>query len=57
VLPCAGFSNYTTLTHSSRQEYLPESIIDFVRTGVRKVFAFEKYLRASAVFRQTLGMK
>src|SRR5665648_1921 len=41
VLPRTSFGDDTFFTHAFRQQSLPQSVIDFVGTAVRKVLAFE----------------
>ena len=49
VLPGAGFGNDAPLAHPLRQQTLSQSVVDFVRAGVRQILAFEVNLRPAAV--------
>ena len=40
VLPCAGLRNDALFSHSARQQCLACGIIDLMRAGVEKIFAF-----------------
>jgi hypothetical protein len=47
VLTCTGFSNDAGFTHPSCQKRLTYRMVNFVRTGMIKVFTFEIDLRAT----------
>ena len=52
VLPRARLRDDPLLAHPPRQQALPEHVVDFVRAGVREVFAFEIDARAATRFGQ-----
>ena len=41
VLTCTGFCDYTSFTHFFRQKSLTEYVVNFMRTGVVQIFAFQ----------------
>src|SRR6202022_2084219 len=53
VLTRAGFSDDAGLAHFHREKTLADGVIDFVRAGVEKIFAFEIAARAAKIFRET----
>ena len=55
VLSGAGFGDDARLVHPYGEEALADSVVDFVRAGVEKVFALEVNARAVEMFGQALG--
>ena len=54
VLSCTGLGNDAPLAHASRQQRLPERVVDLVRAGVTEVFALQVDLRAAELGGQML---
>jgi len=57
VLARAGFGYDAAFAHSAREQCLAHRIVDLVRTGVGKIFAFQVDLRSARVPGQPLRMK
>ena len=57
MLPSAGLSNDAFLAHALREQNLTEGVVDFVRAGMEKIFAFQVNLRSANVCRQSLRVK
>ena len=55
MLASSRFRNDTVLSHPHRQQSLAERVIDFVRTGMIQVFAFEPDLGAATVLGKAAG--
>ena len=53
MLASACFSNDASFSDALGEQCLTEHIVDFVRTGVVEVFAFEKNARSPAVLRKS----
>ena len=53
VLPRAGLGNDARLAHFYRQQPLPDSVVDFVRAGVKQIFALQINPWPAQLFRQT----
>ncbi len=47
VLACAGFRDDARFAHSDGKNTLTDSVIDFVRAGMEKIFALEVNARAA----------
>ena len=56
VLAGAGLGDDAALAHRARDQRLADGVVDLVRAGVVEVFALEKDLRATDLFRQALGV-
>jgi len=57
VLASAGFGNDAALAHATRQQNLPECIVNFVSAGVQQIFPFQIHARAVRMFGQPLRKK
>jgi len=57
VLTCACLGNDALFLHAARQQSLAQGIVDFVRAGMEKIFAFQVNLRSANVCRQSLRVK
>ena len=57
MLARAGLRNHAMLAHPAGQQRLAQGVIDLVRAGVQKVFAFEVNLRATGMGSQPLRFK
>src|SRR5882762_11414753 len=55
VLACACFRDDARLFHLQGEDALADGVVDFVRAGVEKVFAFEIDARAAEMFCETFG--
>src|SRR6056297_263773 len=56
VLSCAGFCNYSFLSHTLSQKGLPDCVVYFMGACVVEVFAFQVYLGASGFFGEAFGI-
>src|SRR5690606_26555692 len=56
MLPGACFCNDAGFAQPTREEYLPDAVIDLVRTGMVEVFALKPYLCTAQLFRPALGV-
>ena len=54
MLPRAGFGNHFFLAQFFCQQHFADAVVDFVRTGVVQIFAFQINFRAA--FRQGARM-
>ena len=54
MLTCPGLSDDAALFHALGQQDLTQSVIDFVRAGMQKIFALEIDAPAAAMLSQTL---
>ena len=50
VLACAGFRDDARLAHLQGEQALADGVVDFVRTGVKQIFALEINARACEFF-------
>src|SRR5689334_11337342 len=57
VLARAGFRDDALLVHATRQQHLADRVVDFVRAGVKQIFAFQVDGCAAAVISQTRRVK
>ena len=57
VLARSSFGDDATFPHTFRQQSLPEAVIDFVRPGVKKIFAFKIDFCAAEFVGEPAGKK
>jgi hypothetical protein len=57
MLAGAGFGDDALLVHTTREQHLPDRIVDFVCACVKQILALEIDGCASTVFSQTGGVK
>jgi hypothetical protein len=55
VLSGAGLRDDAALAHAPRQEDLSDGVVNFVRTGMKQIFALQIDARSAAFFSQSLG--
>ena len=51
MLAGAGFRDHAALVHATRQQSLPNGIVNFVGTGVIQIFPFQENLRTAQLIR------
>ena len=56
VLTGTGLGDHSGLAHVSRQQSLPEHVVDLVRTGVVQVLSFQEDAGPAGMRGQTLGL-
>ena len=57
VLAGAGFGDDAMLAHASRQQRLPDAVVDLVRAGVQQVFPLQIDLGAAKLLGEPLGQE
>ena len=57
MLARSGFGDDAALAHTAREQSLPQTVVNLVRTGVQQIFALEVDLRSAKLLRQPRSIK